>query len=127
MQPRNLAADPELFIKLRDRRFRDDHRLYLAEGQRALHSAIESQAPVVAIAYCKESLRSGEARRLIQNFDCPTVQLCPTRFATLAQTTEPQGVLIALNQNWRQLPSKIRRDDLWLGVERLRTSGNLGT
>ncbi len=126
MRARDLAA-PDFLLPLQDRKVRDQERLYLAEGLRALHAALDHGAPVRAIAYCRELLHSGEVRRLIHSLDCPKVKLSEEAFRRLAQNLEPQGVLLALDQDWRGLPDKVRRGDLWLGVERVNSPGNLGT
>jgi RNA methyltransferase, TrmH family len=120
----------ELFQSLQDRRFRDRNGLFLAEGFRALHAVVAHGARVAGLAVCRELLHSSEARLLIkrlQDSGCPTVKLSQPRFQELARAAEPQGVLLAIRQEWRPLPEQITKRDLWLGVENIRSPGNLGT
>lgn len=129
---RSLSENPtlELLHALQERTERDHYGLYLAEGIRALHAAVTHQAPIVGIATCRELLHSAEARRTIQELNekgIPLLKITTTQFLDLARAAEPQGVLLIFRQQWQPLPDKVHRKDLWLGIERIRTPGNLGT
>lgn len=125
---RELTLD--LLHSLSDRAERDRLQLYTAEGFRALHSAIAHKAPLAGLAVCRELLHSSEARRAIQDLRArgtPFLHLTRTQFESLTKAPDPQGVILVLNQRWKSLPPKVKRGDVWLGVERIRTPGNLGT
>jgi RNA methyltransferase, TrmH family len=129
---RPLVGDisPDLFHSLLERGSRDRSGLFIAEGFRALHAAVRYGAPVAGLAVCKELLHSADARFLVRglvDLGCPIVRLNKGVFTGLAHASEPQGVLLALRQNWQPLPQKVSKRDLWLGVENIRTPGNLGT
>ncbi|MBC8066245.1 MAG: RNA methyltransferase [Chlorobia bacterium] len=135
--PASLALCPlngdltfDLLQSLTDRSVRDRHGFYLAEGFRALHSAVSNKAPIAALAICRELLHSTEARRIVQDLKsqgCPVLNLTRSQFEDLARAPEPQGVILLLRQQWQPLPGSVRRKDLWLGIEQIRTLGNLGT
>jgi TrmH family RNA methyltransferase len=49
------------------------------------------------------------------------------RWTRSIPSEERPGVLVVARQHWQSLPSVVLRNDLWLGVEHLRTPGNVGT
>ena len=130
LAPHNGDLSFTFLQSLAERQTRDLQGRYLAEGFRALHAAIAQQAPITGLAICRELLHSTEARYAIQNLrsqGIKTLNLTRTQFEQLARAPEPQGVILVLKQQWQPLPSTVKRKDLWLGVEHIRTPGNLGT
>src|SRR5688572_8885209 len=111
---RPLDGDPtlELLQSLDDRAERDRHGLYLAEGFRALYTAVAHSAPIAGLAICRELLHSSEARQTAKALKVkgvPLLHLTCTQFRNLARAPEPRGAMLILQQQWWSLPHKVRR------------------
>ncbi len=115
----------EWFASLRDRRVRDRDRLFLAEGLRFLHSAVDNGSEIVALALCPALFPSRSAERFVCSLEVPKRFFSVDRFCSLAVGLEPQGVLVAARQRWQPLVSV--EGDLHLVLDGVRTPGNLGT
>lgn len=122
---------------LRDRTHRDAHNLYVAEGTRFLISASNANADIVGLVVNRRAyndpLKSGILAKC-QAKGVPILHLEKTALARLAATIreveserESQGVLTILRQPWEPPPAIISKKDLWIAVETVQSSGNLGT
>lgn len=118
----------DLIESLRERRARDEHGLFVAEGARFLCAARDQKIPIAGIAFCEERTPRATREIIAQATACPVLKLKAERFDRLCRTEDPShGVLLVLRQTWRSLPDQVGRRDLWLGVETIRNPGNLGT
>jgi TrmH family RNA methyltransferase len=125
---RALPSAPsfEFSRSLRDRCIRDKHGLYLAEGARFLCAAVDNGAPIAGLITCPQLVTSEIARTLLRKLrqlGLPTTVLPKRAFEDLVLTKEAQGVQLILRQDWQ--PLRVGR--LWLGLESIRSPGNLGT
>lgn len=118
---------PEFVSSLRDRDRRDRYGLFLAEGLRFLCTAVDTGYPISGLVVCRKLLHGALAHTLIRRAGVPTLELSEAEFVRLSAAEEPQGVLLILRQAWHPLPQRVGPRDIWLGVERIRTPGNLGT
>jgi len=121
---------PDLFLRLRDPTERDRTGLYVAHGLRFLIQALGSEAPIHSVTLCPSlliaSVRDTLLRRLKQRA-IPIYITSHSACPTLNEGGEPSAVVMAIRQHWTTLPTCLKRDDLWIGVEHLRTPGNVGT
>jgi TrmH family RNA methyltransferase len=129
---------PEFVRCLHHRRFRDDHGLFLAEGARFLTKAVDHGAAFAGLVICPFRLQGSLLRELVtrlERADVPLIKVSPSEYAALSPGTSSQGenaaagqgVLLILRQSWGPLPPEPRPDDCWIGIESVRTTGNLGT
>lgn len=133
---RDLRADslprltPEFIASLHDRPVRDRQGLFIAEGLRFFHSAQASGTPILGLALCPTLLpfhARCELREYAARHRVPVMEVPRGVFQALSVSSEPTGLLMVFRQTWSPLPQRIDRHDLWIGVEHLRTLGNLGT
>jgi len=130
VRPLEGGPDFSLIRGLRDRAVRDDHGLFLAEGTRNLVSAMDRGVEFAALV-TSPSLFVGNLAFVLTNklrkAGVPIWSLPAESFCPLCQTGDAQGVIAVLRQRWQPLPEPVSAQDLWLGVESIRTYGNLGT
>ena len=112
---------------LRERCVRDHHGLFLAEGLRFLCGAVDAGLPIAGIATCKKLLHGPLPHTLINRLDVPSLELPESAFRRICASEQPQGVLLVIRQVWQRLPELVGPRDLWIGVEKVRSPGNLGT
>ena len=144
LKPRPLVVRPvpdlsfELVKTLHQRAARDARGLFLAEGARFLSAAIENGAAFAGMVVCPTRLASAPSRDLVTRLEragVPRLRASPEEYRALSPGTSDagenaaagQGVLMLLHQRWEPLPERPGRRDLWIGVESVRTLGNLGT
>lgn len=139
-RPRPVVArpipdlSPDLLLALRGRAERDARGLFLAEGARFLIAALDHGAPFAGIAVCPHLLRGCALREdvvRVERAGVPLIRLSPKAYARASPGTPDgaaagQGAILVLRQAWEPLP-KPADADLWIGVETVRSGGNLGT
>ena len=143
-RPRPIVARPipdlssKLILSLHARLSRDARGLFLAEGARFLAQAIEHDAALAGIVICPFRLNGSLLRETVTRVEragvpllkVPTAEyrdLSPGSSGAGENAAAGQGVLLALRQRWESLPDVVEPDHLWIGVESVRTPGNLGT
>lgn len=128
----------DLVRGLHERTQRDGQNLFLAEGARFLSRAVEGRAVFAGMVLCPPRLVGSELRDLVTRLEragVPRLRASPEEYAALSpgvsdegeSVAAGQGVLLVLRQQWDPLPKRVARDGLWLGLESVRTPGNLGT
>ena len=127
--PLGLNLSSDLIGRLRAREFRDQHRLFFAVGTRFLVRAVDQGASIAGLIVSTARLNPlvGTVVHRIRKAGAPILDVPPRVMDELAQSTEPQSVIVLCNQTWTVLPETVKRSDLWLGLESVRTPGNLGT
>ncbi|MGH8021638.1 MAG: TrmH family RNA methyltransferase [Opitutaceae bacterium] len=118
-------------VKLRDRGPRDEQKVFLLEGYRAMQRALERRARLREVFFCREwFLGENEDALLAQAAEAGAelVELGRIAFARAAYRDRPEG-LLAVAEQWRlslgdlKLPAK----PFLLVVEAIEKPGNLGT
>ncbi len=119
---------------LRDRCVRNERGLFLAEGVRFLTRAVETKWPIACVVVCPKLFSSPYGNHLVRQLvgeGIPRLKVSAPEFAALSgalESDEPrQGVLIVARQRWDPLPEIVLPQDLWLGLETIRSAGNHGT
>jgi RNA methyltransferase, TrmH family len=124
------AVHLDTLIALRERSFRNETGLFLAEGLRFAVAAIEAGALVRALVVCPDLLHSCNAYRVIRHLRAtvPTVDVTNDQFVLLSTAETPSGIALLLEQRWHRLiEQRPRPNDVWLAVDNIRNPGNLGT
>ena len=125
----NLAVVHRLY----DRRIRDRERLFLAEGVRFLHKAEEQDWPIAGLGICPRLLAGESANALVRRLTgrgAPRRNVSTDEFRQLTRLPtdeQPQGVLVIAHQRWDLLPQSVASGEIWLGLESIRSPGNLGS
>ena len=129
----NLAA----VHRLRDRSFRDARGLFFSQGIRFLSRAVESSWPIAGLIVCSRLLNSCHGNGLVRGLvgeGIPRRKVSIEEYGSLSGFVDSedleergQGVLVLARQRWEPLPEAVDESELWIGVESIRSSGNLGT
>lgn len=121
--------DHQTLLELREREYRDRHGLYYAEGLRFAFSALDANVPIAGYAWCPELLRKHSSIGLLDRLEGKNgIRLARSEFDQLKFAPEPQGIALILRQTMINLQSiRLRNAETWLGVENIRSTGNLGT
>ena len=131
-QPLEFAPVFSKINKLQtDRRYRDKHKLFFAEGVRNFVEAVDHHYPVDTIIYSEKLLISPVARKLVRRLKrdgVPFVRLTPEQFRAISKTERASGVAAVFRQNVKRL-EQIRIDShiCWTVLDNIRSLGNLGT
>jgi len=124
----DLTSD--FILSLYDRAERDRTGLFLAEGLRFFHAARDACSPIAGAVLCPQLLAKHAEADFCFHLDrgrTPWRRVPEREFCALSKAGEPSGVLIVARQTWSELPLRTTDDDLWLGLEQVRSNGNLGT
>ncbi|MEZ5275049.1 MAG: RNA methyltransferase [Opitutaceae bacterium] len=118
-------------VRLRDRRPRDEQRVFPVEGYRAISRALEKKVPIRELYYAPEWFLGTNERELIQAAETAGARLFElTRpvFAKVAYRDRPEGLLAIVDQWQNALDDlELGRPPFLLVVESIEKPGNLGT
>lgn len=109
----------------------------MAEGTRCLIQANAAGSLVAGLVACRARIpqENWGLVRSLERTGVPILWTTPAEYRAMSVGASEggenpasfQGVMLVLRQHWRSLPAVATDDDLWLGVETVRSSGNLGT
>jgi RNA methyltransferase, TrmH family len=115
---------------LHQRKIRQEARLFLVEGIHLVGEAVAAKAPIEAIYYAPERLRSEFALELIKTQSekgLPCIEVSSEVFNSLAEKENPQGILAVVHQLEYELEQLIPEDFSWgVGLLSPQDPGNLG-
>jgi TrmH family RNA methyltransferase len=128
----------ELVFSLHHRRARDATGLFLAEGARFLSQAIEHSSTFAGLVICPPRLAGSFLREqvtLLERAGVPLIKVGLKEYVSLSPGTSMageniaagQGVIAILRQAWEPGLPETGPSDLWIGIESVRSAGNLGT
>lgn len=103
---------------------------FTAEGIRALVSAVDNSIPLAGLAICPRRISGDLSHTLVRRIErsrVPVLRLDAAVFDSIAATVDAQGVIGIHPKFWSSLPAQVGKHDLWLGLESVRSPGNLGT
>jgi len=117
-----------LIGRLRVRRQREREASVLVEGVRAVNDALDAGADALFAVVAPTLLGSATATDLIARLRdcCDTVDVAPGELAELADTDQPQGVLLVCRQPAADLGG-IPSEGALLVLDAVQDPGNLGT
>lgn len=127
------ARDPR-FLALRSLQIRQGRSrtgLYIIEGIRHLARAVEHKAPIESVFVDPSVLSNPFGQKLAKRLrkrGIPGIRLSHQLYRDLTLASEPQGVGAILRQQWLRVDGfRVERNSLWLAVESIESTGNLGT
>ncbi|MEM8827941.1 MAG: RNA methyltransferase [Cyanobacteria bacterium P01_G01_bin.19] len=113
------------------RHFRDQHGLFYIEGVRNFIQAVENHFKIATILYSETLLIVPPARQLVRKLrreGVETVKLTPEEFRKISHSKKASGIAAMVRQRWTKLHQISPRQKLcWTALEKVRSSGNLGT
>ena len=118
-------------VRLRDRRPRDEQRVFPVEGYRAISRALEKKVPIRELYYAPEWFLGANETDLIQAAETAGARLFELSkpvFAKVAYRDRPEGLLAIVDQWQNALDDfELGRPPFLLVVESIEKPGNLGT
>lgn len=125
----------KLSIKLRERRHRDAHELYLIEGYRELERAAQASIPLKTLFFCPEFFLGSNEHALIERCEklgASTFLCQPSVFQKLSYRDRPDGLLAIAQQKRRSLLDleqlmREKTNPFLVIAEAIEKPGNLGT
>jgi TrmH family RNA methyltransferase len=119
----------DFLLSLKERETRDREGVFFTEGFRFAFEAVKAASPIVAVAWCPELARPYSTNSIADQLArYPQFRLTRSQMVELGFSPEPQGIALIIKQQ-RLALSKVhlRNPGAWLGIESIRTLGNLGT
>ncbi len=121
----------KLLRALRERRARQEARLFLVEGIRHVGEAADSKAKIESIYFDPQRLRSPYALELIERQSgagVPCYQLASDVFGSVAEKENPQGILAVVHEPQINLKDLNPTNFPWgVALDSPQDPGNLGT
>ena len=104
---------------------------YLIEGIRHVARAVEHNAPIQSVFLDMSVLSNRFGRKLAQRLcksGVPGIRLAPRLYRDLTLASAPQGIGAVVRQQWASVAGvQTAKNSLWLAIESIESSGNLGT
>lgn len=118
-------------VRLRDRRPRDQQKVFPVEGYRAIRRALEQKVPIRELYYAPDWFLGTNENELIDRAAASGARLFELPkpvFAKIAYRDRPEGLLAIIDQ-WETALSDLKLGDppFLLVVESIEKPGNLGT
>ena len=120
------SAKLKLVQKLKLKKYRDELKLFAAEGLRLCEPAADSE--IEFGFYTAEFLKNERAEKLVEKIKtCATLYEIPTAtFEKISDTKTPQGIMLILRQKIFALEEVLQKN-LIVALDAVHDAGNLGT
>ena len=116
----------KLIRSLHQKKYRDEHGLYLAEGIKIVQELLTAYSDMIYLLVATEA-----AAKTIQAGILPTHQewvlISDTELNRISTLTTPPGIMAVVKKPSYQLPEKLPTPSLNLVLDGIRDPGNLGT
>lgn len=116
---------------LSDRHYRDQQKLFFAEGIRNFIEAADHYFSIETIIYSEKLLTSPVARKLVRQFKrkgTPFVRVTPDEYRQISVTERASGIAAIYRQPTQRLSSiDPQAFNCWTAISHLRSPGNFGT
>ncbi len=118
-----------LINSLHHRKYRREHKLFVAEGIRVCREAAENGWEVRYLLYDSQNIDTYLIENLINDVLClgaDVIGVTSEILSKISHKENPQNILCVIYQKWNDLPSIIK-DKTFVALENVRDPGNLGT
>lgn len=116
--------------KLRNKKSRDELKLFYVEGVRAVGEAIETKQDIRYLLFCPGLLVSEYGNQLIENYaqdGDSLIEVSEEVFQSFSLKEGPQGLAAVVSQKWSSLDQAKNKGGLWTALDSIQDPGNLGT
>lgn len=125
-------AKIKLAASLKQKKYRDETGMFLAEGLRLCEEAVKSDVDLAFCVYRKAEAADDRMKTLLESLEerqCPIYQVSKQIYDKISDTKEPQGILLVLHQFSFSLEDlRMQNGAPFLVVlDGLQDPGNLGT
>ena len=126
--PQNASV--KAAAELKQKKYRTQRRLFLAEGLRTTEEAVAARAAQSVFYVPEEYLASARMQRLLERAAADNVRLYAVSAAVMkriADTETPQGIVAVCRMQEQELPQLLAQGRLLLVLDRVSDPGNMGT
>ena len=119
----------KLINSLHHRKYRREHKLFVAEGIRICREAAENGWEIKYLLYDCLNINTDKIENLINDVLClgaDAIGVTSEILSKISHKENPQNVLCVICQKWSNLPSIIK-NKTFVALETVRDPGNLGT
>jgi len=119
----------KLINSLHHRKYRREHKLFVAEGIRICREAAENGWEIKYLLYDCLNINTDKIENLINDVLClgaDAIGVTSEILSKISHKENPQNVLCVICQKWNNLPSIIK-NKTFVALETVRDPGNLGT
>lgn len=115
--------------KLKEKKYRDEAKLFLVEGTRFIEEAFKTDFKVKYIFLVEESLANPRINSILEkaSHDIKINILTSELFKGICSTENPQGILAVAEYRENSLPQSSEEKDFCVFVDKVQDPGNLGT
>ena len=118
------TAKLKLVQKLKLKKYRDEFKLFVAEGLRLCEQAADSE--IEFGFYTAEFLKDERAKNLVEKIAAPMYEIPTATFEKISDTKTPQGILLAVRQKFFSIEDVLSKK-LIVVLDAVHDAGNLGT
>jgi len=114
------------------KKYRDNENVFLVEGAKLVRDALELGWNVKTIAHTarddKPSEGTAQLAAMARSKGADVLEVPHKVLASITRRDNPQSVVATMEQRWGDPPKgKMDRSCVWIGLDRVRDPGNLGT
>jgi len=116
-------------VSLKEKKYRDNWRLFTGEGVRFSEMAIDSDFEIVSVFFEPKILDNERGKDVIESFEKKSIRLYETNekvMQKLSNTKTPQGVFLVIKQKNYSLEN-IVGNKIYVILDNVRDPGNAGT
>ena len=118
------SAKLKIVQKLKLKKYRDELKLFVAEGLRLCEMTTDSE--IEFGFYTAEFLKDERAKNLIKKIKSPLYEIPAATFEKISDTKTPQGILLVLRQKIFSI-EEVLAQKLIVVLDEIHDAGNLGT
>lgn len=109
---------------LRQKKYRDHHRVFIAEGDKIVQELLSAGAPVEMLCALAPWLEKMGPQI---NASADVIAVSPKELERISSLKTPNQVLAVVKQSASKFPGRFMSDELVLILDRIQDPGNLGT
>ena len=120
----------KMITALKQKKYRDEYQLFIAEGVRLVEEAIQSDWDIHVCVYSAAATSNQRIRHILQvlhDRKCQVIEVTEKVYQLLSDTEQPQGIMAVLKQKtyrWEQLP---KVGQIIIIMDQVQDPGNVGT
>lgn len=121
----------KLAVSLRQKKWRDETGLFIAEGMRLVEEAIDSNWKAHTLIYTSEIKATQRCQNLLAKLtptDCRIIEVPTKIFERITETDQPQGIMLLVNKKLYMLQQLINHERPLIAIlDAVQDPGNVGT
>lgn len=115
---------------LKQKKYRDEHKLFIAEGIRLVEEAVKSDWEIEVCVFTPEAVLNERTQQILQVLHhkrCQIVEVSEQVYHRLSDTEQPQGIMVVLRQKSYSSGALQQKKQLIAIMDQVQDPGNVGT